>query len=161
MRPKEFMKEIMTEYGRTVLAAIAFLLIMAVAFSIPILGKSGLLAATGSKTQVTGSAGTGLSSADAIKDVNSVTYEITQNTTEIKTGQKVPLGNLLTSTDNTAVFSLTAVVDENKNDMLESGDVVYDRSSHSVTFNKRGFYSIQVRASGKQLQRYAFVIYAQ
>lgn len=151
----------MTEYGRTVLAALAFLLIMAVAFSIPILGERGLLAATGSKTEVTGSAGTGLSSADAIKNVNGETYEIMQNTTEIRTGEKVPLGNLLTSTDNTAVFSLTAAEDEEKNDVLKNGDVVYDRSSHSVTFSKRGFYSIQVRASGKQLQRYSFVVYVQ
>lgn len=154
------MKEIFSEYGRTILAALAFLFIIALAFTVPILGQKGLLAATGSKSEISGSAGTGLSSADAIKNINSVHYEIRQNNTELKTGVKTPINSILTSTDATAVFSVTEVEDEQRNDALKNGDVVYDRTAHAITVNRRGFYSVQVRASGKQLQRYSFVVYA-
>ena len=101
------MKEILSEYGRTILAALAFLFIIALAFTVPILGQKGLLAATGSKSEISGRAGTGLSSADAIKKINSVHYEIRQNNTELKTGVKTPINSILTSTDATAVFSVT------------------------------------------------------
>lgn len=155
------MKQILSEYGNTVIAAVAFLLIIAIGFTVPIMGERGLLAATGSKVEISGSASTGLSSADAIMAINNVDYEITDNTTNIKVGEKISLNSILTSTDTTAIFSVTSVKDEQRNDSIKNGDVTYDRGQHAVTFNKRGFYTIQVRASGKQLQRYSFVVYAE
>lgn len=153
------MKQILQEYGNAIIAAFAFVLIIAAAFTIPIMGASGLLAAVGTKATVTGETSPGLSSADAIQDVNRPVYEVDRTETKITAGVQAPLNTLFTSTDPDVVFSITRVMDEDRNDCLKAGDVVYDRRTHSVTFNQRGFYTISLRASGKQLRRTTFNVF--
>lgn len=156
------MRELVNEYGRTILAAVAFLLIVALAVSTPILGMNGLLTATENSSPVTGSATTGLKETDDVKTSNRYVSNdsLTQPNQEsyvVKRGVNTPLKSLFLTYDewksgtknNNIVYSLISVVDENKKNCLKLGKVSYNRRNHSINFSRSGFYTVTVSASVK------------
>lgn len=147
------MREIMNEYGHMLVNAAGFLVVIAIAFSVVFFGARGIVAATGQAATIEGDTSPGLSNAATVAGINSASYTLSQQTDCITVGVPTAAGSILSSTDTTAVFSVTQVTDENREDALENGSVSYDRKTHSVTANRRGIYSIEFRVSGKRLMR--------
>lgn len=148
------MRELLNEYGQTVLTALGAFFVLALAFTVVFVGGTrGLTGAAGKAAEVGGETSPGLSNAAAVAAANSATHTLTQQSDCITVGVPTAAGSIMSSTDTSAVFSVAGVTDENREDALENGSVSYDRKTHSVTANRRGIYSIEFRASGKQLVR--------
>lgn len=162
------MRELANEYGKVIIALIAFLMVVALALTTPILGMNGLLAASEDSSPITGSATTGLKETDDVKRVNFTNEIVMQPGSDsycVSKNTVIPLNSLLDMCTGNAskTFSLVSALDENKNNCLETGKVEYNRSTHKIKFCESGFYSLTVRMSqkGQPLEKYSFALYAE
>lgn len=149
-------------------------MVVALALTTPILGMNGLLAASEDSSPITGSATTGLKETDDVFNANRTNLYMTQPGNDLyrvaKNTEK-PLGSLLVTEaergtgikDTSVTYSLVSVLDENKNNCLETGRVEYNRNTHKIKFCESGFYSLTVRVSkkGQPLEKYSFALYAE
>lgn len=154
------MKLIVEEYGGTVIAAVVAVLIIGFLFVFPIAGERGVVGAIGANITIGGDASANLSEADMVAQHNKASYTLDQTTNCLTVGAATPISSFVSSTDSTAVFSVAWAKDNKDDDAIENGALTYNRKTHTLKANKRGIYSIQVRASGKQLQNKTFVLTA-
>lgn len=154
------MKIIIEEYGSVVIDAVVAVLIIGLLFVFPIGGGRGIVGAIGANFSIGGDVSTNLSEADKVAQNNRASYTLDQKEDCLTVGAATPLSAVASSTDSTAVFSVAWAKDNNGNDAIENGALTYNRKTHSVTANKRGIYSMEIRASGKQLMRQTFVVTA-
>lgn len=154
------MKIIIEEYGSVVIDAVVAVLIIGILFVFPIAGGRGIVGAIGANFSIGGGVSPGLSEADKVAQNNKATYTLDQKEDCLTVGTATPLSSVASSTDSTAVFSVAWAKDNKDDDAIENGALTYNRKTHTLKANKRGIYSIQVRASGKQLQNKTFVLTA-
>ncbi len=154
------MKMIVEEYGNTVIAAVVAVLILGFLFVFPIAGGRGIVGAIGANLTIGGDVSSNLSEADMVEQHNRASYTLDQTTNCLTVGAATPVSSFVTSTDSTAVFSVAWAKDNNDDDAIGNGELTYNRKTHTLTANRRGIYSIQVRASGKQLMNKTFVLTA-
>ena len=154
------MKMIIEEYGSTVIVAVVAVLIIGFLFVFPIGGGRGVVGAIGANFSIGGDASPNLSEADKVAQNNDASYTLDQTSNCLTVGSSTALSSFVTSTDSSAVFSVAWAKDNKGNDAVGNGELTYNRKTHSLTANKRGIYSIEVRASGKQLMRQTFVLTA-
>lgn len=154
------MKVIIEEYGGTIIAAVVAMLILGILLVFPVGGQRGLLGAVGASLEIGGDMSPGMSEADLVAQHNRVNYTVDQKSDFLAVGTSTPLSSIFTSTDSTAIFAVSWAQDNNGQDAIENGELTYDRRTHSITANKRGIYSIQMRASGKRLISKTFVFTA-